>query len=383
MNTAFYADTYRENRISGRYLTLSDIEPLLRELPAAAVTVLGTSVANRPIYAVTLGTGPTRILMWSQMHGNESTTTKALFDLFGFLTSDEPLAQQWLAHYTLKFLPMLNPDGAQAYTRENAAKIDLNRDAQCLSQPESRILRSCFEAFEPHYCFNLHDQRTIFAAGDQAKPATVSFLAPAYNTQRSYNATRLAAVSVIVAMNEALQQHIPGQVGRYDDAFNLNCVGDTFQAAGVPTVLFEAGHHPQDYDRELTRRWIFIAYLAALAHLYENVVVDNKTQDYLNIPQNKVAFFDIVYKNVKINYDGIEKNTNFALQFTEELFENQLRFQACFAQIGALEGFYGHQEFDAQGQLYTDALGHFPKLESKADFYLGKNIKIVNGVPEK
>lgn len=383
MNTAFYADQYREKTISGRYLSLQHIEPLLHQLPEGSVNTVGTSVQGQPLYAVTIGIGVTRILMWSQMHGNESTTTKALFDFFNFLTGHDPQAKAWLEHFTLMCLPMLNPDGSQAYTRENAVGVDLNRDAQSLSQPESRALRTCFEKFEPHYCFNLHDQRTIYAVGETAAPATVSFLAPAFNAERSMNQTRIKAIEVIVAMNQELQKHIPGQVGRFDDAFNLNCVGDTFQSAGVPTVLFEAGHHPNDYERELTRKWIFTALFTAIEHLYENVVVSNKIDDYLNIPQNKVAFFDIVYKNVKINYDGIEKNTNFAIQFVEELFENQIRLNAVFAQIGNLEGFRGHQEFDAQGALYSDNQINIPKLESKADFYLGKNIEIVNGVPKK
>ncbi|MBS7786632.1 peptidase M14 [Flavobacterium sp. CYK-55] len=380
MNTAFYANQYRQKTISGRYLNLEHIEPLLQKLPAGSVTTIGSSVQDRPLYAVTLGTGAQRILMWSQMHGNESTTTKALFDFFNFLTSAEPQAKAWLEHFTLMCLPMLNPDGSQAYTRENAVGIDLNRDAQSLSQPESRALRSCFEKFEPHYCFNLHDQRTIYAVGNTHQPATVSFLAPAYNFDRDINATRLQAIEVIVAMNLELQKYIPGQVGRFDDAFNLNCVGDTFQAAGVPTILFEAGHHPEDYEREHTRKWMFIALFSSLQYIYENVVVSNKTQDYLNIPQNKVAFFDIVYKNVKINYDGIEKNTNFAIQFVEELYENQIRWKAVFAQIGDLNGFHGHQTFDAKGALYSDNQNNIPKLESKADFYLGKNTEIVNGV---
>ncbi len=383
MNTTFYADQYREKTISGRYLSLQHIEPLLHQLPEGSVTTVGTSVQGQPLYAVAIGTGATRILMWSQMHGNESTTTKALFDFLNFLTGHEPRAKAWLEHFTLMCLPMLNPDGSQAYTRENAVGVDLNRDAQNLSQPESRALRTCFEKFEPHYCFNLHDQRTIYAVGETAAPATVSFLAPAFNAERSMNQTRIKAIDVIVAMNQELQKHIPGQVSRFDDAFNLNCVGDTFQSAGVPTILFEAGHHPNDYERELTRKWIFTALFTAIEHLYENVVVSNKIDDYLNIPQNKVAFFDIVYKNVKINYDGIEKNTNFAIQFVEELFENQIRLNAVFAQIGNLEGFRGHQEFDVQGALYSDNQINIPKLESKADFYLGKNIEIVNGVPKK
>jgi hypothetical protein len=37
-----------------------------------------------------------------------------------------------------------------------------------------------------------------------------------------------------------LQRYIPGQIGRFDDSFNL--VLEYFQAMGVPTLLFEAGH---------------------------------------------------------------------------------------------------------------------------------------------
>jgi murein tripeptide amidase MpaA len=67
---------------------------------------------------------------------------------------------------------MLNPDGADMYTRLNANEVDLNRDSQNLTQPESKVLREIFDLFQPHYCFNLHDQRTILRP---VKPATVSF----------------------------------------------------------------------------------------------------------------------------------------------------------------------------------------------------------------
>jgi murein tripeptide amidase MpaA len=32
--------------------------------------------------------------------------------------------------FTFYCIPMLNPDGAALYTRENANKVDLNRDSQ-------------------------------------------------------------------------------------------------------------------------------------------------------------------------------------------------------------------------------------------------------------
>ena len=197
--------------------------------------------------------------MWSQMHGNESTTTKALFDLFLFLNGDSNEANQIRKDFTLLIIPILNPDGAEAYTRVNANEIDLNRDSVDLSQPESKLLRKTFEEFEPDFCYNLHDQRTIFAAGDKNYPATISFLAPSYNNEKEYNKNRLKAVNVIAEMNEELQKYIPNQVGRFDDSFNINCIGDMFQSLGVPTILFEAGHYQDDYEREETRKFIFIS----------------------------------------------------------------------------------------------------------------------------
>jgi hypothetical protein len=246
----------KETSLFGRYITLSHIEPLLQGYNAE---IIGKSVLFKPIYKLQFGTGKTKILIWSQMHGNESTTTKGLFDYIKFLHSNTIESKRILSAFTFCILPMLNPDGAQMYIRENANAVDLNRDAQNLSQPESRVLRKIFEEFQPNYCYNLHDQRTIFGAGNSGKPATVSFLAPAYNESRDINDVRLNAINIIVAMNDVLQNYIPNQIGRFDDSFNNNCVGDTFQLLKVPTILFEAGHFPNDYEREETRKYIFIA----------------------------------------------------------------------------------------------------------------------------
>jgi len=286
---------------------------------------LEKSVLGESIYQYQIGNGKIKILLWSQMHGNESTTTKALFDIFNVLNSDSELAKKWLSAITFCFIPMLNPDGAKLYTRENANKVDLNRDSQDLSQPESRVLRAVFEKFKPDFCYNLHDQRTIFGVDRTGKPATLSFLAPAYNEERGINESRLKAINLIAGINTVLQQYIPGQVGRFDDSFNINCIGDTFQFLGVPTVLFEAGHFPNDYLREETRKYVFAALVSSFEILNENDIVTNKFDEYLSIPQNKVVFYDFLFKNIKINYDGIEIITNFAAQYKEELIDGTIQ----------------------------------------------------------
>jgi len=381
MNLEALFTQYKEESISGRYLTLDHIKPLLDKLNTNnQVQIIGKSVLGEPIYSYQIGTGPTRVYLWSQMHGNESTTTKALFDFINLLNDETDFAQRMLNTFTFYCIPILNPDGARLYTRANANDIDLNRDSQNLTQPESNVLREVFESFKPHYCFNLHDQRTIFGAGTTGKPATVSFLAPSYNEEREVNENRLKAINIIAGINKELQKYIPGQVGRFDDSFNINCIGDTFQFLGVPTILFEAGHYPGDYEREITRKYIFFSLILSFKLISENDLVDNRFGEYLNISQNNVVFYDFMYKNVKINYDGIEIITNFVAQYKEELIENKIHFNAYIVEVGELENYFGHYEYDAKGQEYSDDFTNFPKSGQEANFYLNKNVKFVNGL---
>jgi len=368
---------YKENSLFGRYITLQDIEPILKKY---SIEVVGQSVLGKPIYQHLVGSGKTRVFMWSQMHGNESTTTKAVFDFINLLHSDEKIGIELQKEFTFCILPMVNPDGAEIYTRENANKIDLNRDSIDLSQPESKILRKVFDYFKPNYCFNLHDQRTIYGAGNEGNPATVSFLAPSYNEAREVNSVRAKAMQVIVAMNKELQKHIPEQVALFDDGFNPNCIGDQFTSQGVPTILFEAGHYQSDYYREFTRKMIFISLISGLQHIYENDIVGDNYAEYFQIAKNNAVFYDFLYKNVKINYDGKKIIANFAAQFKEELVDGKLQFNAYIVEIGDLKGKFGHYEYNAHKMLYEDSEENYPKIDQKANFTLGKVIKFENGI---
>jgi hypothetical protein len=368
---------YKENSLFGRYITLQDIEPILNKY---SIEVVGQSVLGKPIYQHLVGSGKTRVFMWSQMHGNESTTTKAVFDFINLLHSDEKIGIELQKEFTFCILPMVNPDGAEIYTRENANKIDLNRDSIDLSQPESRVLRKVFDYFKPNYCFNLHDQRTIYGAGNEGNPATVSFLAPSYNEAREVNSVRAKAMQVIVAMNKELQKHIPEQVALFDDGFNPNCIGDQFTSQGVPTILFEAGHYQSDYYREFTRKMIFISLISGLQHIYENDIVGDNYAEYFQIAKNNAVFYDFLYKNVKINYDGKKIIANFAAQFKEELVDGKLQFNAYIVEIGDLKGKFGHYEYNAHKMLYEDSEENYPKIDQKANFTLGKVIKFENGI---
>jgi len=360
-------NSVRQEKISGRYITNDHIRDALEDLSDRfSLKTIGYSVEERPIMSIEFGMGSQRILMWSQMHGNESTTTKAVLDLLRFLDSGNEMAVKLQSECSLMILPILNPDGAKAYTRVNANKVDLNRDAQERTQPESVILRTCFDQFKPNYCLNLHDQRSIFNVGTTPKVATVSFLAPAHDTERSISKTRKESMQLISAMNKTLQQFIPGQVGRYDDSFNPNCIGDTFQMQNIPTVLFEAGHYPDDYQREHTRKYIFLALLAGLGTIAQNMLDEFLYEAYFDIPQNGNRFFDILIKNpYLINPTKYGKTDVIGVLYTETLEQETINFIPEIKEVGVLKGHFGHLELDCQDHqdiLKLNTLGIYDKL---------------------
>lgn len=284
----------REKSINSRYISPEFTQDFLQKLPSFFyVKVIGKSVENRPISSVQFGTGKTKILMWSQMHGNESTTTKSLFDFFNFLQLEnhENSVKNILKKCTFLVIPMLNPDGSFLWTRNNANNVDLNRDAQDLSQPESKILRAIFDDFEPDFCFNLHGQRSIYGFEKTGKPSVLSFLAPSADEGRSFTFSRKRSTYLITHIFKSLKSELSGNIGLYDDGFNHNCVGDSFQEAGVPTILFEAGHFPKDYGREQTRAYMFASILYAIEACALEVTYE--VEDYLEIPQHSKCYCDV------------------------------------------------------------------------------------------
>jgi hypothetical protein len=358
----------------GRYVTNSHIKKCLEKLPKSLLSIIGSSVESRPIYSLKFGNGPIKILVWSQMHGNESTTTKALFDCFTLFETRNEIPKQILEACTLVVIPILNPDGAERYTRLNANAIDLNRDAQDLSQAESRVLRKVYHDFKPDYCFNLHGQRTIFGAGNSGVSATLSFLSPSQDEKRSLTANRKVAMAIISEINDLLNTELPNGIGRYDDDFNLNCVGDTFQNFGVPTLLYEAGHYPDDYNREEARRFVFIAILKGLQVISKGII-PSAYERYFEIPENSKCFYDIIIRNAKILYND-EELVDIGIQFQEVLKAGRVEFLPIVEKISNLDEFFGHKEIDAKGNLVTTCENLKLKKGHENDFVLINTKKI-------
>jgi len=304
---------HKENSICGRWIRLSDVEKILskfEDLSNFSSRIIGVSEESRNIHEVTFGKGPKKILVWTQMHGNESTGTKAVIDLFNYIhKTKDKITLQILSNATIKVIPILNPDGAEYYTRYNANSVDLNRDAVNKDATESKLLRKVLDDFKPDFCFNLHDQRTIFGVEGENKPSTISFLAPSEESSRKVTDTRIKTMNIICSMNNLLQEIIPGQVGRYSDEFYPTATGDNFQKLGFPTILIESGHFKDDYQREIVRNFTFMSILQGIYHI-SSVKNFNDYQDYFKIPNNVKIFGDLLHiypnkENVGYTYEEI------------------------------------------------------------------------------
>ncbi|MDI4567930.1 MAG: peptidase M14, partial [Mycoplasma sp.] len=134
---------YQKNpRFQNRYINPRDLHEYLENKYAESLAELGRSYRGKPIYRQTWGCGGIKILAWSQMHGNESSSTHAMLDLLETLEQYPELAYGISENIQLDFVWMLNPDGAEKWTRRNALGIDLNRDFLRESSIEFPLLKS-------------------------------------------------------------------------------------------------------------------------------------------------------------------------------------------------------------------------------------------------
>ncbi len=354
-NLNSWYDSNFENKLKGRRILFEHIKPLIENLSSKfEKKIIGYSESNIPIYKISLGSGSKKVLTWSQMHGNESTGTKALFDFFNLVETKNSelnlVMEQILKNTRLEFIVLLNPDGAINFTRENADNIDLNRDAVAQKAIESKLLRRTLDSFDPQFCFNLHDQRSIFNVEGTGNPATISFLAPSEDIDRTLTKGRKETMSVIVAMNNLLQKLIPNQVGRYTDEFYPTATGDNFQKLGHNTILIEAGHFQDDYDREITRKYNFYALLQGLYYISTTSNYKNY-QPYFDIPNNDKLFLDIIYKNIR---DDENNATDLGIQLKFKVIANNLEAYKHIELKGNLSKYYANNYINGKKLTIKD-----------------------------
>ncbi len=265
----------------------------------------GVSSEGRPIPLLVLGNGPTTVLLWSQMHGDEPTATSALLDVLNYFgtTREAPATKALLSKLTLAVIPMLNPDGAERTRRTNAQGIDINRDAARLQTPEGRFLKSVRDRLKPSIGYNLHNQGPNQLAGPAGAQAAISLLAVPFDEAFTENDGRRTTKRLAVLVREILQPWAPGRVSRYDMEYTARAFGDSMTRWGTPTLLIESGGFSAAGADEAAAlvRLNFVALLGTLSALADGSVAKVDAAAYDAIPLNvRDRLFDVAVRNALV-----------------------------------------------------------------------------------
>ena len=318
---------------------------------------IGESIEGRSINHVRVGTGPLGVLLWSQMHGDESTATSALFDLFEYLARhrEDPIVRGILSRLTLHVVPMLNPDGAERFQRRNAQSIDVNRDALRLQTPEGRALKALRDRVNPRVGFNLHNQSWRTSVGKPPKAASISLLSVAYDEARSENAGRKLTKQICAVIRDALEPFASGQIGRYDDEFEVRAFGDNITLWGTPVVLIETGPWPSQEPDPALVRLNFIAIVSSLDALATGQVERADGGRYDSLPMNESKMFYVLVRNVTmISGTGVPPfvaDIGIAANRRVQLVEGRRQIQLTLNvdDLGDLQTMAGLRTIDATG----------------------------------
>ncbi len=278
---------------------------------------IGKSYENKDLFLFEIGKGKTKIFMWSQMHGNEPVSTKGVLDLISFLTQNQianNLINSILHECTIYIFPMVNPDGAEYFTRRNAQGIDLNRDALRLTSPEAKTLNNIIDYIQPDFAFNLHDQERYYGTQNSDEPTALSFLAPAFDEKKTIDKKREISMQLIANISSNLYKITKKSIAKYNDGFMPEAFGDNVQKKGISTILFEAGYIIGDEKREKIRKLYTLALISALEAIANKNYLKYTVADYNAIKFNiKLNFSDIILKNLTIQRNNKKFTTDISI----------------------------------------------------------------------
>ena len=241
---------------------------------------------------------------------------------------------------------MVNPDGAEEFQRRNIVEIDLNRDVVRLQTPEAKILKNVFDSLKADFGFNLHDQGRDYSVGNSFNPASISFLAPSPDYEKSISAPREKAMKLIGNMTNILNEFIPGHIAKYSDEYEPRAFGDNFTKWGTGVVLLESGGWRGDREKQFLRKMNYITILSSLNSIASGSYVNTDLSMYDSIPQNEKFMMDFILRNLIMNKDGKEYIMDVGINFEEVNIEEARKFflKASIEDVGDLSVYSGYEE---------------------------------------
>lgn len=359
-----------KNIKSSRIFNYCDLTNILKKYKNIInIHCIGESVENRKIFEISIKNTlslNTKIFIWSQMHGNETTGTLSILDMLNFFKKKSSLSIFLLQKINFYFIPMLNPDGANFFKRLNSLDIDINRDAKKFSSPESKILFKRILFHKPNFLINLHDQRSIYNIKNTNEPSVLSFLSPSQDYNRTITKTRIKTMNIISFLFKELQKILPNKIGRYSDEFYPNATGDVFHGLGYPCLLIEAGYFNNDIKKKKTIQYNTIAIIMVVyifcCYETHNISISH----YFDIPNNDNKMIDYIYRDIII----VKNNKNFIIDLgimIEEFWDiktQKILYKKKITHIGDLKEYFGRSNIMCNKKIFFNKISkeNYPLL---------------------
>ncbi|MFJ4943672.1 M14 family zinc carboxypeptidase [Streptomyces albidoflavus] len=240
------------NRLTSNAELSAELRTLaLRHPRTLDVETIGRSVDGRPLYTATAGTGPRRLLILTQMHGDEPLGTEAALRMLKKVAGPGRAARELREEVTIKVVPRVNPDGWERYhdpdfregvdPRLNSRKVDLNRmfgpapEYDIALAPEAAAVHGVVDGFAPDLVLDYHHQVTY--ATPDGRMVTMSVLwstHPDVAPEVAADGKRAAAV-----VGDALADAPRSNVTLYPRGDTASTARNGLGLDGYPTLLLE------------------------------------------------------------------------------------------------------------------------------------------------
>lgn len=258
-------ETVRNERLTNYEEMVKFLQKIDQQSDLLTVETFGQSVKGRDLNLVRFGNNPDNptILFLTQQHGNEALGTEGALNVIQKLSSNSKEVRELAENVNVIFIPRLNVDGAEGdvnfdisnyagggqATRYNANEVDLNRDHDTLSQPETRALHeNVLQEYDVDYLIDFHHQGTQSAVNDEYVSGSILYPTnPGVEDNVVNMSKQLGAV-----VYDAIEAKGYGTLGKYSGG-TANTIARNKLAYDydIATLLFEVrgmtDHEREDY----------------------------------------------------------------------------------------------------------------------------------------